>query len=89
MVFALKSNGAREKFGFKFEVNRIAHYTYLAALKNTKCADDHGDKGEVEHKQRDDKSKQVNRQVTDDEEENECVDVMRGDDCAQPLDTGP
>lgn len=69
--------------------NRISNFTHLAALENTQCADNHGDEGEVEDKQRDDKSKQVNCQVADDKEENKCVDVLCGDDCAQPLDTGP
>ncbi len=70
-------------------ISRTTNYTYLTALENTQCTDDHGDEGEVEDKQRDDKRKQVNCQVADDEEENKCVDVLRGDDCAQPLDSGP
>lgn len=63
--------------------------TRLAALENTQRADDHGDEGKVEDEQRDDKSKQVDCQAADDEEENQCVDVLRGDDRAQPLDSGP
>lgn len=76
---ALKSTG----------ISEIAKYAHLASLEDTQCADDHGDEGEVEDKQRDDKSKQVNGQVADDEEENECVDMLRWDDCAEPLDSGP
>lgn len=63
-------------------------YTHLAALKNTQSANNHGDEGEVEDKQRDDKGKQINCQVADNEEEDECIDVMCRDDCAQPLDAG-
>lgn len=61
---------------------------HLAALEDTQCADDHGNKGEVEDKQWDDKCKQVNCQVADNEEENKCVDMLCWDDCAQPLDSG-
>lgn len=61
----------------------------LAALENSQSADDHGDEGEVEDEQRDDESEQVDGQVTNDEEEDESVDVMCGDDCAQPHDTSP
>lgn len=63
-------------------------YTHLASLEDPQCADDHGDEGEVEDKQRDDESEQVNGQVADDKEENECVDMLRWDDCAEPLDSG-
>lgn len=58
-------------------------------MEDTQCADYHRDEGEVKDKQRDDKSKQVNGQVADDEEENKCVDMLRWDDCAEPLDTCP
>lgn len=62
---------------------------HLCPLENTQRANDHGDEREVEDKQRDNKSKQIHRQVADDEEENESIDVLRWNDCAQPLDTGP
>ena len=68
---------------------RVPGFTHLVALENSQCADDHGDEGEVEDKQRDDKSEQVNGQIADDEEEDECVHVLRWDDGAQPLDAGP
>ena len=68
---------------------RRANNIHLAALENSQSADDHGDEGEVEDKQRDNKRKQVNCQVANDEEENEGVDVMGGDDGAQPQDTSP
>lgn len=63
-------------------------YTRLASLEDPQCADDHGDEREVEDKQRDDESEQVNGQVADDKEENECVDMLRWDDGAEPLDSG-
>lgn len=63
-------------------------YAHLASLEDPQRADDHGDEGKVENEQRDDKSKQVDSQVADDEEENKCVDVVRWDDCAEPLDSG-
>lgn len=63
-------------------------WSHLAALEDPEGAHDHGDKGEVEDKQRDNKGKQVNGQVADNEEENKCVDMLCWDDCAQPLDSG-
>lgn len=73
-----------------FEIKQdLWNHAHLAALEDTQCADDHGDEGEVEDKQRDDKREQVNSQVADDEEKNECVDVLCWDDCAEPLDSGP
>lgn len=73
------------------EQTRQQHQTidaHLASLEDPQRADDHGDEGQVENEQRDDKSKQVDSQVADDEEENKCVDVVRWDDCAEPLDSG-
>lgn len=58
-------------------------------MENSQSANDHGDEGKVEDKQRDDKSKQVNGEVADDEEEDESVDVLCGDDGAQPLHACP
>lgn len=63
-------------------------WSHLGALEDPEGAHDHGDKGEVEDKQRNNKGKQVNGQVADNEEENKCVDMLCWDDCAQPLDSG-
>lgn len=64
-------------------------HAHLASLEDPQRADDHGDEGKVENKQRDDKGKQVDSQVADDEEEDKCIDVLCWDDGAEPLDSGP
>lgn len=55
-------------------------------MENPQSANNHRDEGEIEDEQRYDEGKQIHCQVADDEEEDERVDVLRGDDGAQPQD---
>ena len=56
-------------------------------MENAQSAEDHGDEGHIEDDQGDYEGEQVHCQITDDEEEDEGVDVLRGDECAEPQDT--
>lgn len=61
----------------------------ITDLKYTQGADNHGEEREVENQQRDDEDKEFDCEVGDDKEENECIDMMRGDQSAQPLHASP
>lgn len=61
----------------------------ITDLKYTEGADNHGEEREVKNQQRDDKDKKFNREVGDDKEEDECVDMMCGDQGAEPLHASP
>lgn len=58
-------------------------------LKYPQCADDHGEEWEVENQQRDEEDEELDCEVGDDKEEDKCVDVVRGDQGAEPLHAGP
>lgn len=58
-------------------------------LKYPQRADDHGEEGEVENQQRDEEDEELNGEVGDDEEKDECVNVVSGDEGAEPLHAGP
>lgn len=58
-------------------------------LKHTQGADNHGEEREVKNQQRDDEDKEFDCEVGDNKEENECVDVVCGDQSTQPLHASP
>lgn len=57
----------------------------MTNLKYTQCADDHGEEREVENQQGDDEDEELDCKVGDDKEEYKCVNVVGGDQGAEPL----
>lgn len=58
-------------------------------LKYTQGADNHGEEREVKNQQRDDEDEEFDSEVGDNKEEDECVDVVCGDQSTEPLHASP
>lgn len=72
------------------ETNNLTWQRLIVAdLKYTQGADNHGEEREVKNQQRDDKDKEVDCEVRDNKEEDECVDMMCGDQSTEPLHASP
>lgn len=78
MPVALQQRGYKNKTNFE-------KFNTSTCLKYPQSADDHGEEWEVENQQGDDEDEELDGEVGDDEEENERVDVMCGDQGAEPL----